>query len=248
MANVSSELNLILNENKDPIEEKKSPFIFILLLIITVVAVYFAVMYFSVKGTKLVKDDSDKYKKIIEENVLLTTQNKKAQEELEKLKKHMVEMLEERIIDEKENKKAEIKEVEVIKENANIIATNVDKNSFKKIYFSDKSNLLKCYDYSQIATAPTNTCLNELKPFLEKNTNALRFQIIPVLSDNDEKAFSKFDKETKNTLLNGVSTQRVTETIWQVKKMLGNDIIITADSYYVKSEKGNSGFILKAYY
>lgn len=252
MANVSSELNLILNENKDPIEEKKSPLIFILLLIITVVAVYFAVMYFNVRDTKIIKDDGDKFKKIIEENVLLTTQNKKIEEELEKLKKQMVEMLEERIINENENKKAKLKEesknVEVIKENTNITATNVDKNSFKKIYFSDKSNHLKCYDYSQIATAPTSTCLNELKPFLEKNSNALRFQIIPVLSDNDEKAFSKFDKETKNTLLNGVSTQRVTETIWQVKKMLGNDIIITADSYYVKSEKGNSGFILKAYY
>lgn len=243
MANVSSELNSILNENKDPIEEKKSPFIFILLLIISLVAVYFAIMYFNVKDTKLVKDDNNKYKKIIEENILLTTQNKETQEELEKLKKQITEMLEEKIVNEKENKKEELKE-----DDTTIIPASVDKNSFKKIYFSDKSNILKCYDFSQIAIAPTNTCLNDLKTFLEKNTNALRFQIIPVLSDDDEKAFSKFDKETKNSLLNGVSTQRVTETIWQVKKVLGNDIIITADSYYVKSEKGNSGFILKAYY
>lgn len=93
-------------------------------------------MYFNVRDTKIIKDDGDKFKKIIEENVLLTTQNKKIEEELEKLKKQMVEMLEERIINENENKKAKLKEesknVEVIKENTNITATNVDKNSFKK--------------------------------------------------------------------------------------------------------------------
>ena len=49
MAKISNELNSILNENKDPVEESRSPLTFILLLIFAVIAVYFAVMYFNIK-------------------------------------------------------------------------------------------------------------------------------------------------------------------------------------------------------
>lgn len=240
MANISSELNSILNDNKDPIEKKKFPILFILLLIITVVALYFAVMYFSVKDTKVPEDKTIKYEKIIVENQSLMTKNRKIEKELEALKKQMVEMLENRIIN--ENKDVEIKETN------KVFTNNIDKENFKKIYFSDKVEIFKCYDFAQASIIPTNNCLNDLMPFLEKNKNAIRYQIIPVLNDEDESAFSKFENGTKSFLINGVSVKRVSETIWQIKKILGDDIIITANSYFVKSEKGNSGFILKAYY
>lgn len=54
MAEISKELNSILNENKDPVEENRSPLNFILLLIFAVVAVYFAVMYFNIKMKKTI--------------------------------------------------------------------------------------------------------------------------------------------------------------------------------------------------
>lgn len=60
MAKISKELNSILNENKDPVEEKHSPLNFILLLILAVIAIYFAVMYFDIKNEKTNSNDIQK--------------------------------------------------------------------------------------------------------------------------------------------------------------------------------------------
>jgi hypothetical protein len=242
MAKISKELNSILNENKDPVEENHSPLNFILLLILAVIAIYFAVMYFDIKNEKTNSYDTQKYKKIIKENVVLNEDNKRIKKELDELKIKKIAIKD---TQELEKLKKENKQLKIKIEKLN---NNQQNKSFKQLYFSENSKVLKCYEYESASTTIPSVCSNKFESFLNENQKALRFQVIPVLSSKDIKAFEKFDENTQDLLLNGVSTKRISELLWQMKKILGNDIILTSNSYYVKSKQDNSGFILKAYY
>lgn len=259
MAKISNELNSILNENKDPVEESRSPLTFILLLILAVLAVYFAVMYFNIKEERNSTSTTEKYKKIINENIALNEDNKRIQKELNELKtkKESIKIVEKKIkvkdTNELDNLKKENEELKLKVEKLNKTPqisniTESQNKSFRQLYFSENSKTLKCYKYENATTAIPSICFNEFKTFLKENSKALRFQVIPVLSSNDKKAFEKFDNNTQDLLLNGVSVKRVSEVLWEMKKILGNDIILTSNSYYVESKQNNSGFILKAYY
>ena len=192
MAEISKELNSILNENKNPVEVNHSPLNFILLLIFAVISVYFAVMYFNIRNEKTNSNDTQKYEKIIKENIILNEENKRIKKEFNKLK----------------TKKQVIK----------IVEEKTETKSFKQLYFSDNTKALKCYGYKSATTAIPNICFNKFKDFLNENQKALRFQVIPVLSSKDIKAFEKFDKNTQELLLNGVSVKRVSEVLWKIKK------------------------------
>jgi len=259
MAKISNELNSILNENKDPVEEEHSPLNFILLLIFAVVAIYFAVMYFDIKNEKNNSNDTKKYEKIIKENIVLNENNKKIQKELDELKtkKQPIKIVEKKVeikntqdLEQlkQENKQLKLKIEKLKNTQQNIPVTKVEAKNFKQLYFSENSQILKCYEYESASTTIPNNCSTKFKDFLNENQKALRFQVIPVLSSKDIKAFEKFDENTQDLLLNGVSIKRVSELLWEMKKILGNDIILTSNSYYVKSKQDNSGFILKAYY
>lgn len=118
---------------------------------------------------------------------------------------------------------------------------------FTKVYFTKKSKSYKCYNFPAGEIFIPNDCLTKLKVFLDNNKDALRYQIIPVLDKNDKEKYKKFEKEYQNLLLSGLSSKRVSEVVWGIKKLVNHDIILTSNSYYLESKKG-SGFILKAHF
>ena len=230
MSNVSKELNSILNDNKDFETKEKSPALFITLIIFFVAAVYFAVLYMNtMKKLDLEKNKIEKleYKK-----------NTKAENSNYPINKEII-----------TTKKIEglIKPKEITKEKI-ITITKIDKKNFREIYYSDKFKTFKCYDYEGANFTPSKFCKKSLINFAKNNKEALRFQVISVISNKDINSYTNFKQATQDLLLNGLSIKRISEITWDVKRVLGNDIIITSNNYYVKSKENNSGIILKAYY
>ncbi len=144
-----------------------------------------------------------------------------------------------------EKEKSLEKKKELIKEK---IITKIDRNNFYKIYSSNNVKSINCYDYKPGEINPTLSCLNNLKIFSKENQKALRFQIITVIGNNDINIYKKFKKNIQDLILNGLSIKRISEISWNIKKELGNDIIITSNNYYVESKNNKHGIILKAYY
>lgn len=126
--------------------------------------------------------------------------------------------------------------------------TKINKKSFFSIYHSQKQKVLKCYDYKSGSINPSKKCMKDIDNFLIKNKNALRYQIISVIADDDIKQYTKYTKHIQELIINGLSTKRVIEVSWYMKKVLGENNIITANNYFVKSKKKNKGIIIKAYY
>lgn len=135
----------------------------------------------------------------------------------------------------------------------------LEKGNFKKFYNSLKYNTLKCYNFKTADIKLDSTCLKELPKFLNDNKNAIRFEVIPVLAEDDNKIFEKmkntlnskdekFVATVKEYMYRGLSRERVLETSSQIKSILGEDIILTPTNYYVKSTKNNKGVIIRAYH
>jgi len=57
-----------------------------------------------------------------------------------------------------------------------------------------------------------------------------------------------FQDRVKEYMYRGLSRERVLETTWYIKDVLGEDTILTPTNYYVKSKKNNKGIIIKAYH
>lgn len=161
----------------------------------------------------------------------------------------------------KEIKKVKPKEIEkiVIKEKIVTKVVNLDKKNFKTYYNSSKYNSLKCYNFKAGDIFPTNACKNNLQKFLKENKKAIRFEIIPVISENDNIIFNKmkenikkmdktFQNKVEEYMYRGLSRERVLETSWFIRDVLGEDTILTPTNYYVKSKKNNKGIIVKAYH
>lgn len=135
----------------------------------------------------------------------------------------------------------------------------LEKGNFKKYYNSLKFNTLKCYNFKTADINLDSSCLNDLPKFLNENKNAIRFEIIPVLAEDDNKIFEKmknvldlkdekFVETVKEYMYRGLSRDRVLETSSQIKSILGEDIVLTPTNYYVKSQKNNKGVIIRAYH
>ncbi len=148
---------------------------------------------------------------------------------------------------------------EVIKEKIVTKIVKLEKQNFKEYYNSKKYNTLKCYNFKAGDIFPNAKCKTSLKTFLKANKNALRFEIIPVIAEEDNKIFVKiqsklkgmeqsFQDKVKEYMFRGLSRERVLETSWQVKDILGEDVVLTPTNYYVKSKKNNKGIIIKAYH
>merc|ERR1711879_669477 len=105
-----------------------------------------------------------------------------------------------------------------------------------------------CYDYTIGDFNPTQTCEKKLKKFVTENKDALRFELVAVISKEDEASFKNVANHNLDFLINGLSIKRITEMNWQIKKELNEKTIITSNNFYVKSKKGNSGVLLKAYF
>ncbi len=148
---------------------------------------------------------------------------------------------------------------EVIKEKIVTKIVPLNKENFKTFYNSQKFKTLKCYDFKAGDVFPTKSCKANLSTFLQNNNEAIRFEIIPVLAEDDNIIFNKlksdikshenlFKQRVEEYLYRGLSRERVLETSWYVKNALGEDIVLTPTNYYVKSKKNNKGIIIKAYY
>lgn len=187
-------------------------------------------------------------------------------EELDKVVKELGDEIEKKA--EKEDDSKTI--VENIKEPKEIVKTVVqkqivekevilEKGNFKKFYNSLKFNTLKCYDFKAANTKPDESCLKQLKPFLDKNKDAIRFEVIPVMAKDDNQLFEGMKKvlnnndknyveKVKEYMLRGLSRQRVLEVSWKIKDILGEDIVLTPTNYYVKSKENNKGVLIRAYH
>ena len=159
----------------------------------------------------------------------------------------------------KEEPKTKVVIKEIIKEKIVTKEIKLNKDNFKKYYNSSKYNTLKCYNFKASDIFPDNSCKNDLKKFLNANKKAIRFEIIPVIAQDDNQIFDKmkdnikqmdktFQDRVKEYMFRGLSRERVLETSWQIKDILGEDTVLTPTNYYVKSKKNNKGVIIKAYH
>ena len=225
MGDVSKELNSILNDDKDYVEEEKSSKTFIFLLIIFVAITYFVILFLNSQEEKNTVSKKSIKKTILVEKEIKTQAPLQIKEKIKETAK-------------------------VLEKQKNIIetVTKVDKTNFYKIYNSNNKKVLKCYDYAEASFTPSKSCLKSLKEFLDKNKDALRYQIVSVIAESDIVQYKRYNKNIQDLLLNGLSIKRVTELTWYIKKTIGNNIILTSNNYYVKSKKDNRGIILKAYF
>lgn len=153
----------------------------------------------------------------------------------------------------------EVKKEVIIKEKIVTKLLPLDKKSFKQYYYTSNFNTLKCYNFKEGSVLPDAQCKKDLKKFLEENKDAVRFQVIAVISEDDNIIYNKFkdnisgmeqsfQDRVKEYMNRGLGRERVLETSWQIKHILGNDVILTPTNYYVESKKNNKGIIIKAYY
>ncbi len=150
-----------------------------------------------------------------------------------------------------------IKEVKVEVEKEKIV--DLDNTNFNKYYNALKFNTLKCYNFNKGSSILTKKCQTNINEFLKENKNSIRFEIVPVIAQDDNIIFEKikpkiqeFDKSFTNKvemyILRGLSRQRVLEATEYIRNIFGENIILTPTNYYVKSVKNNKGIIIKAYY
>ncbi|QDF28212.1 hypothetical protein [Halarcobacter anaerophilus] len=148
-----------------------------------------------------------------------------------------------------------------VKKSVSLNSNKEEKSYFKRLYNSKNYDTYKCYSfkYGNIAL-PIKECKENLDIFLEKNKNANRFEIVPLISQNDTVIYKQieenlkekpkeFQDKVKEYLNIGLSSERILESVWYIKKVLGEDTIVTSSQYYVKSDKNNEqGVIIRAYH
>lgn len=264
------EINLSGNLKKQENIEKKNN-LTVPMLISIVLILIIAIVYLFYKQNEIINNFTQKEitikeeLKTLQENINISKEEdnnketpKETKEEPILVKEESVSINSEKNID-TEEKIEELKPIiqEVIKVEK-IVKELVNVDNFKEFYNSSKFVELKCYDYEIASILPSSKCKKELTLFLEKNKNSLRFEIIPVIDENEKELFKNFDyikldnipKSTnlKRFVLRGLSRERVLEISWELKQKLGKDIILTPTNYYVESRAENRGVIVRAYY
>ena len=148
------------------------------------------------------------------------------------------------------------KKVQIIKS-----VTPEEKISFKKLYNSKKYATFNCYSFkSGKISFPIKECKQQIDEFLTANKEANRFEIVPIISQNDSVIYQSIEKDIENSskelqkkikeyLFIGLATERILESVWYIKKTLGEDTIVSSSQYYVKSDNENEqGVIIRAYH
>lgn len=157
------------------------------------------------------------------------------------------------------NKKALVKKAKKIKIN-NKEATNTNTLNKKIAYLQTQlvstKKSIKKQKYTSITCSTTpigfksmpKQCVSKFKKFLKQNSkNSVRFQIIPLLDNSDDKFIKdNSNKRTKELLKFGLSRSRVLEAAWLVKDTLGKTALISYVSYIAHS-KTKRGIIIRAY-
>lgn len=241
-------------------KKKESFDINILIYLVGAIAIllFLVVIYLFINKDNLSKSNTVTNNKMTPAKVY----TKEVKENKEVIKETIVKVQENtKEIIKEEKPKEIIKEVikEVIKEKIVTKVVPLDKKNFKSYYNSTKYNSLKCYNFKAGDIFPTSICKNNLVKFLKDNKNAIRFEIVSVIGKSDNIIFNKmqeniksmdkaFQNRVKEYMNKGLSRERVLETTWYIKDILGEDTILTPTNYYVKSKKNNKGIIIKAYH
>jgi len=257
------EVKIPFIKDKEHDEEKESNLLLYLISIVAALLLILTIYLFTsdnfhtktikVETTDTQEPKSNEIKQVVKEE--LTKVVEEIGDEIEKKaeKEDVSETIDENIKEPKEILKTVIQKQIVEKE------VILEKGNFKKFYNSLKFNTLKCYDFKAANSKPDESCLKQLKPFLDKNKDAIRFEVIPVMAKDDNQLFEgmkkvlnndnkKYVEKVKEYMLRGLSRQRVLEVSWSIKDILGEDIVLTPTNYYVKSKENNKGVLVRAYH
>ncbi|RXJ86024.1 hypothetical protein [Arcobacter sp. CECT 8985] len=146
-----------------------------------------------------------------------------------------------------EVKKTIKKEEVLIKKNDTISS----KEDLRNLFNTKKFTLIKCYNYNTFQKKPPLKCKEKIKTFVEKNSNAVRFEVIGIVGESDIKKANKMseNKQIQKYIINGISRDRVIQSFWTVKEIIGNKkIILTPVNYNIISKDDNKGIIIRAYH
>lgn len=157
------------------------------------------------------------------------------------------------------------KKVEVVKEKVvtkvetKTKIVDLDNKNFRKFYYTQKSKVLRCYDFKANSSLVTKQCKDKITDFVKNTKNLTRVEIIAVVAQDDNVLFNKIkddiskqnksvQKEVQEYLIRGFSRQRVIETASFIRDNLNEYTVVTPTNYYVKSAKDNKGVIIKGFY
>lgn len=195
--------------------------------------------------------DLKKIREFQEEIALLKDElfeiKKKKREYKESLEKQVV------VIEEKKEKSLEKKEKPKVEIKADLIL----KRNFKKLYNTKKFNALKCFDYEKGSVDLSDVCKEKIKTFIDENKKAIRFELIPIISGNDNTLYTQLRpfldnigpdsrQKVSNYLKESLSRHRVINALNYVNE-LDDDLIVNTANYHVKS-KSLKGIVFRAYY
>ncbi|RXK02938.1 hypothetical protein [Halarcobacter bivalviorum] len=155
------------------------------------------------------------------------------------------------------------KEIEVIKEKVvtkvETQIVDLDNKNFRKFYYTQKSKILRCYDFKADSSLLTKECQERITNFVKNTKNLTRIEIIAVVADEDNVVYNEIKDDIQNQpkhvqkrvreyLIRGFSRERVIETASFIRDNLNEYAVVTPTNYYVKSAKDNKGVIIKGFY
>lgn len=206
---------------------------------------------------EMIMNELFKDKRVLVKDIDETSENfdmqkiKQFQEEIALLKEDLSLIKQKRRSVTKEAKTVEVKE-ETIKE-----PTIIVKNNFKQLYNTKKFHALKCFDYEQGSTTLSNWCKEKIVTFIDKNKKALRFELIPIMSENDNTLYSQMEvllddigthtsQKIDKYLIESLSRDRVINALEYINT-IDNEVLVTTANYYVES-RNLKGIVFRAYY
>lgn len=200
-----------------------------------------------------------------DKRVLIKELNEERDElDLKKIKefKEEIDFLKEELYQIKKKKREYKKSLEKVsivldEEKKEVNKTIVEKTNFKELYHSKRFNALKCFDYEIGDIHLTSSCKEKIINFIDKNKNALRFELIPILSENDNIIFEQIQlllgdlergtiRKIDKYLEEGLSRDRI-ENVLNYVNSINKELLVTTSNYYVSS-KNLSGIVIRAYY
>lgn len=241
--NKSSSNNLAENTNSNARNFLYSIFLIIL--------IYFSVIYFNEiklfftgilykdipieKEKSITKMDNLKIQKVVKNSYTVN-------------KEFLIENNKSEIIKPKTQKNEEkVLDKNIIIEKYKLLPSKDKRDLFIEIYNSDNFKVFQCDNYKINRYKLDAICKTNLKKFLDKNENAIKFEVLALAGENDIKYYSKYKDYLEETLILGISDRRIQEIISTMKTHLTNQIIVPK-SYYIKSDNNTSSIRIKAYY
>lgn len=94
------------------------------------------------------------------------------------------------------------KEIEVIKEKVvtkvETQIVDLDNKNFRKFYYTQKSKILRCYDFKADSSLLTKECQERITNFVKNTKNLTRIEIIAVVADEDNVVYNEIKDDIQN--------------------------------------------------